>query len=175
MPAHSSTLRKRRTREHVIADLSVNFVERQVLLCGFIAERTIHDYGLDLILWTFAPSGEVEPGAVYLQVKATDRVTIVGRNQFISLRIERRDLRAWLVQPFPVILILYDAANDQAYWLYVQAEFSGVKRFRAARGSETLKIRIPLSNILDSNAIRRFQAYRNKVLAQSDGVTYHHV
>lgn len=28
-------MRKRRTREHVIADLSVNHVERLVLLCGW--------------------------------------------------------------------------------------------------------------------------------------------
>jgi hypothetical protein len=40
--------RKTRTREHVIADLAVNHVERQVLLCGFTLERIVHDYGLDL-------------------------------------------------------------------------------------------------------------------------------
>jgi hypothetical protein len=28
--------RKRRTREHVIADLAVNHVERHALLCGFL-------------------------------------------------------------------------------------------------------------------------------------------
>jgi hypothetical protein len=41
--------RKRRTREHVIADLSVNHVERQALLCGFSVERIRVDYGIDLI------------------------------------------------------------------------------------------------------------------------------
>jgi hypothetical protein len=33
-------MRKRRTREHVIADLSVNHVERLVLRCGWTVERT---------------------------------------------------------------------------------------------------------------------------------------
>jgi hypothetical protein len=50
--------RKRRTREHVIADLSVNFVERQVLLCGYTVERVWHDYGYDLFLFTYNARGE---------------------------------------------------------------------------------------------------------------------
>ena len=45
MPSHSRDPRKRRTREHVIADLAVNHVERQALLCGFTIERVVHDYG----------------------------------------------------------------------------------------------------------------------------------
>ena len=32
-------VKKRRTREHVIADLGINHVERQLLLCGHTAER----------------------------------------------------------------------------------------------------------------------------------------
>ena len=39
--------RKIRTREHVIADLAVNAVERQVLLRGYTMERVAHDYGYD--------------------------------------------------------------------------------------------------------------------------------
>jgi hypothetical protein len=39
-------MRKRRTREHVIADLSVNHVERMVLRCGWTVERVRRDYGL---------------------------------------------------------------------------------------------------------------------------------
>jgi hypothetical protein len=35
---------KTRTREHVLADLSINHVERQVLLCGFSVDRVQHDY-----------------------------------------------------------------------------------------------------------------------------------
>ena len=39
--------RKRRTREHVIADLSVNHLERVVLRAGHTVERFRHDYGFD--------------------------------------------------------------------------------------------------------------------------------
>ena len=66
--------RKMRTRGHVLADLSINHVERQVLRCGFSADRVQHDYGYDLTMATYSDSGEFEPGAVYIQVKATDRL-----------------------------------------------------------------------------------------------------
>jgi hypothetical protein len=48
-------MRKRRTREHVIADLRVNHVERLVLRCGWTVERTRYDYGLDLDMHTYNP------------------------------------------------------------------------------------------------------------------------
>ena len=44
------TLRKRRTREHVIADQSVNYVERFIIDAGHTAQRMEKDYGYDLLL-----------------------------------------------------------------------------------------------------------------------------
>src|SRR5262249_34564309 len=55
----SRVSRKRRTREHVIADLSANHVERHALLCGFSVERIRLDYGIDLIIHTYNRSGEI--------------------------------------------------------------------------------------------------------------------
>lgn len=53
-------MRKRRTRNHIIADLSANHVEKHVLHCGFTVERMVHDYGVDLLLYTYSPEGEIE-------------------------------------------------------------------------------------------------------------------
>jgi hypothetical protein len=50
MTRRSATERKRRTREHVLADLSANYVEKQALLCWFTVERVRLDYGIDLIM-----------------------------------------------------------------------------------------------------------------------------
>ena len=66
--------RKRRTREHIIADLAVNHVERAVLRCGYTVERHWHDYGFDLLLYTYNNNGEYENGDVRIQVKATDHL-----------------------------------------------------------------------------------------------------
>jgi hypothetical protein len=64
---------KVRTRDHVIADLAVNHVERQVLLAGCTVQEIASDYGVDLVVFVFSASGEPENGALFLQVKATER------------------------------------------------------------------------------------------------------
>jgi hypothetical protein len=38
----------------------VNHVERVALLCGFSVERVQRDYGVDLIIFTYSESGEVQ-------------------------------------------------------------------------------------------------------------------
>ena len=74
MGKQKPVFRKRRTREHVIADLAVNHVERHALLCGHTVERWVFDYGLDLFLVTYDRDGQYENGQVFLQVKATERI-----------------------------------------------------------------------------------------------------
>lgn len=54
--------KKKRVRQHIIADLSANHVERYILRCGFSVERVQHDYGIDLVLFTYNSDGEIEPG-----------------------------------------------------------------------------------------------------------------
>src|SRR5207237_7096577 len=88
----SRTKRKRRTREHVLADLSANYVEKQALLCGYTAERVRLDYGIDLVVQTFNRRGEVESSRVLFQLKATDRITTLASVDAVSCRIEQADL-----------------------------------------------------------------------------------
>jgi len=45
--------RKQRTRQHVIADQSVNHVERLIIDAGHTAQRLTADYGYDLVLFTY--------------------------------------------------------------------------------------------------------------------------
>jgi hypothetical protein len=69
--------RKLRTREHVIADLGVNHLERHILLCGHTSQRIEHDYGYDLSMTTYSPGGEIQGGWAYFQVKATNRLPLL--------------------------------------------------------------------------------------------------
>jgi hypothetical protein len=64
--------RKQRTRQHVIADLSVHFVEGLILEAGHTAQRLGSDYGYDLLMNTFDEAGYVEPGSIYFQLKASE-------------------------------------------------------------------------------------------------------
>jgi hypothetical protein len=165
--------RKRRTREHVIADLSANHVEKQALLCGFSVERVRHDYGIDLILFTYDQHGEVESGKIFLQLKATDRVQVVVKGKFLAYRLDRADLSSWLSEFQPVILVVYDAPADRAYWLYVQAYFEKLPGFNLNRARETVTVRVPTTNILGPETIRTFARYRDLILAQLEGRVTH--
>jgi hypothetical protein len=150
-------MRKRRTREHVIADLSVNHVERLVLRCGWTVERTRHDYGIDLLLRTYGPTGEVENDEIGLQLKATDSLPRSADRSTIPLRLEWRGLLFWLKEAIPIILIVYDAAGDRAYWLHVQAYFRG--RLWA---TATVTVHVPAQNLLDEAAVRLFARFRDE-------------
>ena len=111
--------RKQRTRQHVIADLSINYVERQALLAGYAVDRVQHDYGIDLSVSTYDAAGAIENGFLLVQVKATDHLSLLADQQTIALRVERADLDWWLGGPLPVIVVLYDAQADVAYCLDV--------------------------------------------------------
>lgn len=73
-----SDRRRRRTREHVIADLSVNHVERFILRCGWVPRRMNPDYGIDLYMETYNDQGEIENEGVWFQIKATDKLVVIG-------------------------------------------------------------------------------------------------
>ena len=165
--------RKRRTREHVIADLSVNFVERQVLLCGHTVERVRADYGYDLLLSTYDSHGEVETGQVYLQLKSTDALPTRKGGEVIPWRLLRSDLASWLNSSVPIILIVYDALADRAYWLYVQRYFQAMPGFNLFAQGKTVTVHIPTSNALDTAAVRLFAHFRDAVSRQTEGIIDH--
>jgi Domain of unknown function (DUF4365) len=164
--------RKRRTREHVIADLSVNHVERHALLSGFVVEEIIHDYGVDLNLITFNTKGEIEAGEVLLQVKASDRLTLDAKRNAFGCRIDRRDLARWLTEPLPVVLVVYDARKDVAYWLYVQSYFRRQKPFNLFAAAKTVTLWIPTANVVAETAMRRFAGFRDRVVRQMGEVIH---
>jgi hypothetical protein len=162
--------RKKRTREHIIADLAVHHVEGPILRCGFTAECMVHDYGLDLYMTTDDGAGEAESDWVLFQVKATDRLTRAADGATVTFRVERPDLNRWMAETYPVILVVYDARADVGYWLYVQAHFAS-GRVRAG-ASRTVTVHIPVANVLDEAAIRRFAAAKAAVQTQTRGVRH---
>lgn len=167
-------LRKRRTRQHVISDLSVNHVERFVLKLGHSVERPRSDYGLDLTLFTYNRSGEIENGVVYLQVKASDKLRFRNSGRLVAATVHRSDLMHWLAEPQPVILVVYDASRECAYWLYVQAHFELLDRFKLSRLGTSTTVYLDTQNVLDERAIRKFVEFRDAVASQQRGKVRHH-
>jgi hypothetical protein len=158
--------RKRRTRQHVLADLSVNHVERHVLRCGWTVERMVHDYGIDLELFTFDKTGAVQEGTVQMQLKATERLRRRPGGATFPFRVQRSDLGFWLAQPMPVLLILYEARKDTAYWLYVQSYFRSQTEFNLFAAAKTITVGVPVANVVTPAAVRRFARFRDRILEQ---------
>jgi hypothetical protein len=155
--------RKLRTREHVLADLSANHVEKYALQCGFAVERVWQDYGLDLAVFTFDERGCLESGIIWFQLKATDHVAKSSDGMKVRLRLEKRDLLAWIGEVYPVILVVYDAVAEIGYWVSIQSYFSGTDAFSKLRG-KTVTIAIPASNTVSANSMREFASVKTAIL-----------
>ncbi len=166
----SRVVRKRRTREHIIADLSVHHVEGPILRVGYTTERFVRDYGLDLRMITYNIDGEPEPDWVLFQMKATDHLRLTADGTAVVFRVERADLESWLEQTFPVILVVYDAQSDVAYWLYVQAHLRPGARMGTGG---TVTVHIPTANVLNEAAVRRFSVAKAAIQRQAKGVRHH--
>jgi len=159
----------------VLADLSINHVERQVLLCGFSVDRVQHDYGYDLTMATYSDTGEFEPGGVYIQVKATDRLPWLAGGNTISWPVGRRDLKLWFQETYPVILVVYDGQKDRAYWIHIQAYISDRRTPELFAGGDTISFHIPIRNRINPRAIRAIARCKNDIHKQIRGKGPEHV
>ncbi len=114
----------------------------------------------------------MENDTVKIQLKATDSLPLLADGETISFAILRSDLEYWLAEWLPVILIVYDAMADTAYWLYLQAHFQQQADFNLTLVSETVNVHINTRNVVDPNAIRQFARFKAQILKQFEGM--HH-
>ena len=168
------SLRKRRTRSHIIADLSENHIEYFTLKCGFSVEHIEDDYGYDLEIYTYNKNGEIENGLVYLQLKSTDNITRYERKKGFSYPIEKAHLEIWLKEPMPVILVLFDAKNEKAYWVYIQGYFEQKGISLNFVDQENLSIYFDEKNIVNVAAIKKWKEYKDKLLSQIERYIKHY-
>jgi hypothetical protein len=150
--------RKRRTREHVIEEMSVNFLERKVLERGHMLVRgPQREYGWDATMFHFSPeSGEIENGEVRFQLKATDHLD--SEREFATCRIQTKDLHYWYWedQQIPFVLVLYDAQRQRGFWVALR-EYVDQWRLEIDPEQQTIDLRIPWSNQVTVRAIDRFR------------------
>ena len=126
----------------------------------------MHDYGVDLLLYTYTEQGEVENETVKIQLKATDHLTILQDGETITFSVERSDLEYWLGEWQPVILIIYDAQTDQAYWLYIQAYFESLTEISLSEIGTTFTVRLSKRRIVGTESIIQFARYKTEIIRQ---------
>lgn len=159
--------RKKRIRKHVIADLSVNHVDFHLLNAGHTMAVDPKDYGYDGNITTFSPTGEVENGYAFIQLKATDHLVakVKAKGTEFSFSISKKDIDFWHDEVFPVYLLLYDAINMKGYWLYLQQYFEIKKITPASIKGKSLTVRIDAANLFDSNTPDLWRNHKNKIIS----------
>ena len=64
-------MKKLRTRKHIIEDLGLNHIEKQILLSGNILKRNQdNDYGYDGMINTFDEIGQIDNLSFLVQLKS---------------------------------------------------------------------------------------------------------
>jgi hypothetical protein len=159
--------RKQRTRQHVIADQSVHHVEGFVIDAGHTVQRVHSDYGYDLVLFSYDENGYLEPGLVFLQVKAAESLRAVDTVYVFDLDI--RDYNLWMLDNMPVILILFDAGRRQGYWLAIQDYFEQDLERRPKQGARTVRIRIPKRQRVNETAVAQMRELKHAALDRGKG------
>jgi hypothetical protein len=152
--------RKRRTRQHVIADLAVHHVVGLILEEGHTAERTWHDYGYDLVMRTYDSRGFAEPDVVFFQIKASEQLEEIRGCYYHDLDIRNSNL--WMYEKLPVILVVYDAALRQAFWQDVQRYFLAKTTRKPTTGMKWVRLSIPKSQCIDRDFIAQIRRRKNE-------------
>ena len=148
---------KKRPRAHIIADLSVNYLERFFLYEGHMVDRPVagNDYGLDLSILTFNDRHELENGWIYVQLKATDKIEKTKNGRMLRIKIRKADLNYWVKEVNPVILIVYDATKEEAFWLNVQKYFESIAKLRVGKATQSSTMFVPLTNIVSRESVQQ--------------------
>ena len=164
MARQPGELRKQRTRQHVIADLSANYVERVILEEGHSVERLSSDYGYDLVMRTHDPDGFVESGVVYVQLKSSDN--FVASGGMVPFDMDIRDYNLWRAEVMPVVLILFDATARRAYWLPIQRYFRENPARRPRAGAKTVRVHVSSRQSVNRRAVRQMRIDKEEMAAR---------
>jgi hypothetical protein len=158
--------RKQRTRQHVIADQSVNYVQRFIIDEGHTAQELERDYGHDLLLFTYDDEGYIEPDFVAIQLKATESLT--GNGADYPFDVDIRDYNLWMSERIPVILILFDASRRRALWLSVQSYFRQEFARRPRKGAKTVRVNVPIRQVVSRRAVAVWRDLKWAAVSQQE-------
>lgn len=160
-------MRKRRTRAHIIEALGFNHVERQILLAGYTIEKIIYDYGYDGYVQTFNDKGEIESGNIFVQLKSTDNLKSSSKEPFsIIFDLDIRDLEVWLLGSGMMLLVVYDAQLNRAFFVELKDYFTE-NREALVNARKFIRIYIPNKNILNPVALKELRATKNSTYGRN--------
>ena len=150
-------MKKLRTRQHIIEDLGLNHIEKQILLSGNVLNRNSgSDYGYDGMVDTFDEQGQVDNINFMFQLKSTDFIELSPQKGGFIVDLSKRDLELWLKSRLPVLLILYDAQAEIAYFVDLQAYFNE-NRLLLENVRKFVRIFLPPTSVFNKEAVKELQ------------------
>ena len=72
-----------------------------------------------------------------------------------------------------MLLVVYDAQADTAYWVYIQACFQRQQSFDLSLIGDTVALYFPRANVVNSDAVRTFARYKADILRQQSEVIHY--
>jgi hypothetical protein len=165
--------RPRRTRGHIIAAQSVNYLEKFFIDKGHTVDRPAQDYGFDLLVNTFDEEGYPEGGDIRIQLKASDDPRYSTDREFLSFTITIKHYDFWMSQPMPVFLVVYDAQEKRGYWAYIQNYFTADVARRPKPHSKSATVRIPTANEFTEATVDYARGRKAAILGQVAGDITH--
>jgi hypothetical protein len=139
----------------VIADQSVNYVERYIIDEGHTVQRLSQDYGYDLLMFTYDEYGYAEPGLAFLQLKASENL-VESRGEYV-FDLDIRDYNLWMMNRMPVVLVLFESSHRRAFWLHVQGYFQEDPARRPKPTAKTVRVRVPPRQAVNRRGIARLR------------------
>ncbi len=174
MAKKRGAIRPKRTKEHVIASQSQNYIEKFFIDKGHTATPLPHDYGTDLLVETFDINGHAENGFIRLQLKASAKPSYSKDRTFISFKIEVEHFELWVNEEFPVFLIIYDAVAIKAYYLYLQEYFASISQSTGKKSKgATVTVRIPFVNEFNEDTVDYMRDKKLAIQKQIKGKIKH--
>lgn len=146
----------KRPPSHVLEDLSRTRLRQTFEQWGWTVQDLAKDYGEDLLVRIFK-DGLTTPYSFFVQVKATQKLNIRkdGATSF-GVRVEIGHVRHWIRFAEPVFLTLWDSSTDAIYWVCVQDALSETEKDQLNESrSRTMRVLVPLGNVLSDDGVRR--------------------
>jgi hypothetical protein len=112
-------------------------------------------------MMTFDEKGYTEPGLIFLQLKASETLARSGENYTYDLDV--RDYNLWVVERFPVILVLYEAATQRAFWVHIQGYFADNPFRQPKKGAKTVRVLIGRRQIVSHRAVAKWRGFKGVV------------
>jgi len=132
----------KRIESNQIGEKAALLVEKIFNDENWVCNRLHHDFGIDLHVKVFEPTGSMKamPWEFHVQIKGTEHIR-VSKGQVIFC-IDTEHVKDWYATLLPVLFVICDVKSNKAYWLWIKEYVDKLNSSWQEQSTITLKIPI---------------------------------